>query len=130
MSKARVWELAQKYGVDSKDIIKKLESIKEYVKSASSTVEAPVVRKLEKAFPELAAAAASAPATEPAKKVASGERAVMAHIDFGSPVRVGKYGVNLENLHRVGLPVMKSPSTEPVLFAVKVKEPGAFVPVR
>lgn len=69
MSKARVHELAKKYDVTSKEIIEKLESIKEYVKSASSTVEAPVVKKLEKAFPELAAAAAAAPKEEPAKRL-------------------------------------------------------------
>ena len=72
MSKARVHELAKNYGVTSKEIIEKLESIKEYVKSASSTVEAPVVRKLEKAFPELAEAAKAAPAEKaPAKKTAA-----------------------------------------------------------
>ncbi|MEI6404301.1 MAG: translation initiation factor IF-2 [Actinomycetes bacterium] len=72
MSKARVYELAKKYGVDSKVIIEKLESINEYVKSASSTVEAPAVRKLEKAFPDLAtAAAAAADQPAPAKKAAA-----------------------------------------------------------
>ncbi len=76
MSKARVHELAKNYGVTSKEIIEKLESIKEYVKSASSTVEAPVVRKLEKAFPELAEAAAAAPVEKaPAKKTAAKKKA-------------------------------------------------------
>ncbi len=75
MSKARVHELAKNYGVTSKEIIEKLESIKEYVKSASSTVEAPVVRKLEKAFPELAAAAAAAPAEKPPAKKAAAKKA-------------------------------------------------------
>ena len=76
MSKARVHELAKNYGVTSKEIIEKLESIKEYVKSASSTVEAPVVRKLEKAFPELAEAAKAAPAEKaPAKKTAAKKKA-------------------------------------------------------
>jgi len=27
-------------------------------------------------------------------------------VDFPGPTRVGKYGVNLENLHRVGLPAL------------------------
>ena len=79
MSKARVHELAKNYGVTSKEIIEKLESIKEYVKSASSTVEAPVVRKLEKAFPELAEAAKAAPAEKaPAKKTAAKKKAAVA----------------------------------------------------
>ena len=68
MSKVRVHELAKQLGMESKEVLAKLQEMGEFVRSASSTVEAPVVRKLEKAFPELAAAAASAPAAEPAKK--------------------------------------------------------------
>jgi len=44
--KARVHELAKELGVTSKQVLTKLESLGEYVKSASSTVEAPVARKL------------------------------------------------------------------------------------
>ncbi|HSZ28952.1 MAG TPA: translation initiation factor IF-2 [Pseudonocardiaceae bacterium] len=49
--KARVHELAKELGVTSKDVLKKLADLGEYVKSASSTVEAPVVRKLRDSFP-------------------------------------------------------------------------------
>ncbi len=69
MSKVRVYELAKALGVESKDIISKLEEVGEYVKSASSTVEAPVIRRLHDKFPELKEAAANAPA--PAKKAAT-----------------------------------------------------------
>ena len=68
MSKVRVYELAKALGIESKEIIAKLEEVGEYVKSASSTVEAPVVRRLHEKFPELKAAAQSAPAKAPAKK--------------------------------------------------------------
>ena len=61
-----MYELAKALGVESKDIISKLEEVGEYVKSASSTVEAPVIRRLHDKFPELKAAAAKVPA--PAKK--------------------------------------------------------------
>ncbi|GAA4814186.1 hypothetical protein GCM10023200_59850 [Actinomycetospora chlora] len=44
--KARVHELAKELGVTSKQVLTQLESLGEFVKSASSTVEAPVVRKL------------------------------------------------------------------------------------
>ena len=91
MSKARVHELAKNYGVTSKEIIEKLESIKEYVKSASSTVEAPVVRKLEKAFPELAEAAKAAPAEKaPAKKTAAKKKAAAAapEVEAEAPAEV------------------------------------------
>ncbi len=36
----------------------------------------------------------------------SGEAALLSHVDFPGPYRVGKYGVNLENLHRVALPAL------------------------
>jgi len=48
--KARVYELAKELGVDSKTILSKLEAMGEFVKSASSTVEPPVARKLRNAF--------------------------------------------------------------------------------
>ncbi len=50
MPKARVYELAKELGVDSKTVLSKLESMGEFVKSASSTVEPPVARKLRNAF--------------------------------------------------------------------------------
>ncbi|MDQ4102728.1 MAG: translation initiation factor IF-2 N-terminal domain-containing protein, partial [Actinomycetota bacterium] len=49
--KARVHELAKELGVTSKEVLKKLADLGEYVKSASSTVEAPVARKLRDSFP-------------------------------------------------------------------------------
>ena len=50
MAKVRVHELAKELGVSSKDVLGKLGDLGEYVKSASSTVEAPVVRKLKESF--------------------------------------------------------------------------------
>ena len=52
MPKARVYELAKEFGVDSKTVLAKLKDMGEFVKSASSTVEAPVVRRLKNAFPQ------------------------------------------------------------------------------
>src|SRR2546430_1788611 len=49
--KARVHELAKELGVESKVVLAKLKEMGEFVKSASSTVEAPVARKLKEAFP-------------------------------------------------------------------------------
>jgi nucleoside-triphosphatase len=34
----------------------------------------------------------------------AGEAALLSHVDFPGPQRVGKYGVNLENFHKVALP--------------------------
>jgi nucleoside-triphosphatase len=36
-----------------------------------------------------------------------GQVAWLSRVDFPGPFRVGKYGVNLENLHRVGLPALE-----------------------
>ncbi|MCY1145209.1 translation initiation factor IF-2 [Actinoplanes sp. Pm04-4] len=68
--KARVHELAKELGVDSKTVLAKLKEMGEFVKSASSTVEAPVARRLRGALeagsapaaPAAAAPSASAPA--------------------------------------------------------------------
>ncbi len=49
--KARVHELAKELGMDSKTVLSWLKDNGEFVKSASSTVEAPVARKLREAFP-------------------------------------------------------------------------------
>ncbi|MET8118126.1 translation initiation factor IF-2 [Micromonospora sp. NPDC005189] len=70
--KARVHELAKELGVESKTVLAKLKEMGEFVKSASSTVEAPVARRLRNAFvasagaPAPAAPSASAPAPAPA----------------------------------------------------------------
>ncbi|BBH64300.1 hypothetical protein ACTI_09850 [Actinoplanes sp. OR16] len=59
--KARVHELAKELGVDSKTVLAKLKDMGEFVKSASSTVEAPVARRLRGAFESGGNAAPSAP---------------------------------------------------------------------
>ena len=69
--KARVHELAKELGVSSKELLAKLGELGEFVKSASSTVEAPVARRLREVFPD-AGEAAPAPARKaPAKKAAA-----------------------------------------------------------
>ncbi|MER6072011.1 translation initiation factor IF-2 [Streptomyces sp. NPDC001817] len=50
MAKVRVYELAKEFGVESKVVMAKLQELGEFVRSASSTIEAPVVRKLTDAF--------------------------------------------------------------------------------
>ncbi|MFS8478821.1 MAG: translation initiation factor IF-2 [Micromonosporaceae bacterium] len=71
--KARVHELAKELGVESKVVLAKLKEMGEFVKSASSTVEAPVARKLREVFVSAQASApdgaapAGAAAAAPAK---------------------------------------------------------------
>lgn len=62
--KARVHELAKELGVESKTVLAKLKEMGEFVKSASSTVEAPVARRLRNAF--VNSAGSPAPAAPPA----------------------------------------------------------------
>jgi translation initiation factor IF-2 len=71
MAKLRVYELAKDLGLESKELLAKLQEVGEFVRSASSTIEAPVARKLMEKFPELAAKAQEAPAEKPAKKAAT-----------------------------------------------------------
>ncbi len=78
--KARVHELAKEFGVPSKNVLEALKEMGEFVKSASSTVEAPVVRRLEetkgpewKAAAEAKAARAAKAAAKKAAKTAEPE---------------------------------------------------------
>ncbi|MFI5907294.1 translation initiation factor IF-2 [Dactylosporangium sp. NPDC051541] len=64
--KARVHELAKELGVESKTVLAKLQELGEYVKSASSTVEAPVARRLRASFENGGGSSASAPSAPPA----------------------------------------------------------------
>ncbi|MDP9937105.1 translation initiation factor IF-2 [Paenarthrobacter nicotinovorans] len=66
MAKVRVHELAKELGITSKDAVTKLQELGEFVRSASSTIEAPVVKKLRDAYPGAGAAKSAAPAAAPA----------------------------------------------------------------
>ncbi|CEH02801.1 Translation initiation factor IF-2 [Propionibacterium freudenreichii] len=46
MAKVRVYELAKELGLESKQLLAKLNDMGEFVRSASSTIEAPVVRRV------------------------------------------------------------------------------------
>jgi translation initiation factor IF-2 len=63
VAKVRVYELAKELGVESKAVMAKLNELGEFVRSASSTIEPPVVRKLRDAYP-----AGSADASGPASR--------------------------------------------------------------
>ncbi|ARG82534.1 translation initiation factor IF-2 [Mycobacterium kansasii] len=65
--KARVHELAKELGVTSKEVLARLSEQGEFVKSASSTVEAPVARRLRESFGGAKPAPEQAPAKGPEK---------------------------------------------------------------
>jgi len=50
-----------------------------------------------------------------------GQVALLSHVDFPGPLRVGKYGVSLENLHKVALPTLEP---APGLDLIVVDEVG------
>ena len=82
MAKVRVYELAKDVGMDSKDVLAKLQEMGEFVRSASSTVEAPVVRKFLEKFPAVAATPKKAPAKKaPAKKATAKKAAPVESVE-------------------------------------------------
>ncbi len=67
MAKPRVHEIAKEIGITSKELLAKLGEMGEYVRGPSSTLEAPVVRKIK----ETLAGPAEAPKTEQAPRPAA-----------------------------------------------------------
>ena len=68
VSKVRVYELAKELGVESKVVLTKLQELGEFVRSASSTIEAPVARRLVEA---MGGTVAAKPVKKAAKKAAA-----------------------------------------------------------
>src|SRR5258707_192600 len=82
VAKVRVYELAKEFGVESKAVMAKLQEMGEFVRSASSTIEAPVVRRLKEAFAGHAAAAKASAAQAAAD---GGRRAANGRADVAAP---------------------------------------------
>jgi nucleoside-triphosphatase len=86
-----------------------------------------VIRKVLADFPGRAAGFYTREVRKHGKRVGfeivtlSGDAALLSHVDFPGPLRVGKYGVNLDNFHRVALPVLMA---EPGLDLIVVDEVG------
>jgi len=74
VSKVRVHELAKQLGMESKEVLVKLHNMGEFVKSASSTVEAPVVRKLVEMFPDAKPLDEKKPVKKAAAKKSAGKQ--------------------------------------------------------
>ena len=77
MSKVRVHELAKQLGMESKEVLAKLQEMGEFVRSASSTVEPPVARKLIALFPD----AKPVEETKPVKKAAAKKAVASKKVD-------------------------------------------------
>ncbi|MDN6638750.1 MAG: translation initiation factor IF-2 N-terminal domain-containing protein, partial [Yaniella sp.] len=68
MAKLRVHEVAKQLGIPSREALSKLEEIGEFVSSASSTIEPPVVKRLRAEFENAAPEEKPKPAAKPAAK--------------------------------------------------------------
>jgi translation initiation factor IF-2 len=77
VSKVRVHELAKQLGMESKEVLAKLQEMGEFVRSASSTVEPPVARKLIALFPD----AKPVEETKPVKKAAAKKAVASKKVD-------------------------------------------------
>jgi len=71
VSKVRVHELAKQLGMESKEVLAKLQEMGEFVRSASSTVEPPVARKLIALYPDAKPAEEKKPVKKAAAKKAA-----------------------------------------------------------
>ncbi len=120
--KARVSALAKELGVTSKDVLAKLGEFGEYVKSPSSTVEAPVARRLREAFPA------------PAETVAKKAPAKKAPAKVAAPVEVIAPEISAPVAPEVASPVVSPPAPapaaapEPLAAAASVAPPAAAAP--
>jgi len=115
VAKPRVHEIAKELGVSSNDLLAKLKELGEYVKGPSSTVEAPVVRKLSEAFPA-PVKPVEPPAEKPAAK-ATRKKATAAKSDTAAEsVAAEPEG-----------PVVEAPAVEPAPEA-SVAEPASAEP--
>ena len=88
MAKVRVYELAKELGVESKTVLSMLKDMGEFVRSASSTVEAPVERRLKEKLASEPPPVKKAPAKKAAAKKADGEQATSATAAASVPVEV------------------------------------------
>ena len=88
MAKVRVYELAKELGVESKTVLSMLKDMGEFVRSASSTVEAPVERRLKEKLASEPPPVKKAPAKKAAAKKADGEQAPSVAAAADVPVEV------------------------------------------
>lgn len=98
MSKVRVHELAKQLGMESKEVLAKLQEMGEFVRSASSTVEAPVVRKLVALYPDAKPAEDKKPVKKAvAKKAAASKSSVEVNPELAAEL-AAELGVDLAAL--------------------------------
>jgi translation initiation factor IF-2 len=123
--KARVHELAKELGVTSKEVLARLNEQGEFVKSASSTVEAPVARRLREAFGGSKPAPEKAPVKAPAAASPGvSAKAPAASLDRALDKAIDKSVGNGE----AAKPAAKAPDAAAVATATAPPAPSATAP--
>ena len=97
MSKVRVHELAKQLGMESKVVLAKLQEMGEFVRSASSTVEAPVVRKLIEMYPDAKPVEEKKPVKKAAAKKSAAKKGSEVNPELAAEL-AAELGVDLEAL--------------------------------
>ncbi|MFM9151062.1 MAG: translation initiation factor IF-2 [Candidatus Planktophila sp.] len=97
MSKVRVHELAKQLGMESKEVLAKLQEMGEFVRSASSTVEAPVVRKLIALYPDAKPAEEKKPVKKAAAKKSAAKKSAEVDPELAAEL-AAELGVDLDAL--------------------------------
>ncbi len=97
MSKVRVHELAKQLGMESKEVLAKLQELGEFVRSASSTVEPPVARKLIALYPDAKPAEDKKPVKKAAAKKAAAPKTAEVNPELAAEL-AAELGVDLAAL--------------------------------
>ncbi|CAN2210355.1 InfB Translation initiation factor 2 (IF-2; GTPase) [Candidatus Nanopelagicaceae bacterium] len=97
MSKVRVHELAKQLGMESKEVLAKLQELGEFVRSASSTVEPPVARKLIALYPDAKPAEEKKPVKKAAAKKAAAPKKAEVNPELAAEL-AAELGVDLAAL--------------------------------
>jgi translation initiation factor IF-2 len=97
VSKVRVHELAKQLGMESKEVLAKLQELGEFVRSASSTVEPPVARKLIALYPDAKPAEEKKPIKKAAAKKAAAPKTAEVNPELAAEL-AAELGVDLAAL--------------------------------
>jgi translation initiation factor IF-2 len=131
VSKVRVHELAKQLGMESKEVLAKLQEMGEFVRSASSTVEAPVVRKLVALYPDAKPAEEKKPVKKAAaKKTAASKKTAEVNPELAAEL-AAELGVDLAALkasrdaEKVAQEEAKAAATEAAATPATPPAPGA-----
>ena len=121
MSKVRVHELAKQLGMESKVVLAKLQEMGEFVRSASSTVEAPVVRKLIEMYPDAKPVEEKKPVKKAAAKKTAAKKGAEVNPELAAEL-AAELGVDLEALKAARAESVAPPAPPAPVEVEKISE--------